>query len=76
MCVEHRGGILDRIEREDVAWHERVRRTFLQRAQADPERFLVIDAAGDNAALEASLEALLPPRLAALVREESGHPSP
>jgi dTMP kinase len=67
--VEHRSGILDRIEREDAAWHERVRRAFLQRAQDDPTRFLVVDASVDSDTLVASLSTLLPPRLAALAAE-------
>ncbi len=70
--VEHRGGILDRIEREDMVWHERVRRAFRHRAQAEPARFLVIDAAVDSDTLDASLNALLPPRLAALAAADGG----
>lgn len=69
--VEHRGGILDRIEREDAAWHERVRRAYRHRAQAEPERFLVIDASVDSAAVSAALETELPRRLAAL---DAGQP--
>lgn len=64
--VEHRGGILDRIEREDVAWHERVRRAYRHRAHTEPERFLVIDASVDSETLGSSLNTLLPRRLAAL----------
>lgn len=39
-----RGG-LDRLEAEAMAFHERVRRTFLHLAALEPERFLVVDAA-------------------------------
>lgn len=38
-----RGG-LDRLEAEAIAFHERVRRTFLHLASLEPERFLVVDA--------------------------------
>lgn len=35
----------DRLEAEKTAFHERVRRAFLALAAADPDRFLVLDAA-------------------------------
>ncbi len=38
-------GELDRFEREDVAFFERVRAAYLARAEAEPERFHVVDAA-------------------------------
>ncbi|WP_425414911.1 dTMP kinase, partial [Promicromonospora kroppenstedtii] len=38
-------GALDRLERAGLEFHTRVRDTFLQRAAADPERYVVIDAA-------------------------------
>lgn len=40
-----REGAPDRFEREDVAFFERVRQVYLDRIAADPERFIVIDAA-------------------------------
>lgn len=39
-----RDGGADRIEREQHAFFQRVRQVFLQRAQAEPERFAVLDA--------------------------------
>jgi dTMP kinase len=39
-----KGEAPDRLEREDGAFHERVRRAFLDLADAEPERFLVVDA--------------------------------
>ncbi len=38
-------GSRDRIERQDLEFHQRVARGFLDLAAADPERFVVIDAA-------------------------------
>jgi dTMP kinase len=40
-------GQFDRIEGKDLAFHERVRAGFLQIAQKEPERILVIDASRD-----------------------------
>ena len=44
----------DRIEAESLAFHERVRESFLELAAADPEHYLVVDAAaaGDEIAAE------------------------
>lgn len=39
------GTTADRLEREPVAFHERVRETFLALASAAPERYLVVDSA-------------------------------
>ena len=38
-------GALDRLERAGLEFHTRVRDTFLQRAAADPDRWVLIDAA-------------------------------
>jgi len=40
-------GARDRIESEDLEFHRRVRQGFLDLAQAEPERFVVIDASRD-----------------------------
>ncbi|MBD3347592.1 MAG: dTMP kinase [Candidatus Eisenbacteria bacterium] len=40
-------GEKDRIESEEVAFHERVRDTYLRSAEREPERFVVLDGALD-----------------------------
>ncbi|MCC1497706.1 dTMP kinase [Alcanivorax sp. 1008] len=40
-----RRGDLDRIEQEDMAFFQRIRDTYLQRAEAEPQRFQVLNAA-------------------------------
>jgi dTMP kinase len=42
--ADGKGG-LDRLERAGLEFHTRVRDTFLQRAAADPERWVILDAA-------------------------------
>ena len=52
-------GNFDRFEREDAAFHERVREGFLALAAAEPDRFRVIDADRPAEAVHASvMEAL------------------
>ena len=49
------GKKLDRFEREDQAFYERVRQAYLARARAEPERLRVIDASGDMTAIRKQL---------------------
>ena len=53
----------DRFEREEAAFFERARSAYLDRAQADPERFCIVDGTCSIAAirdfLKADLHALL-----------------
>jgi dTMP kinase len=53
------GKKLDRFEREDRAFFERVRTAYLQRAKAEPERVRIIDASADVVAIRKSLEQAL-----------------
>lgn len=56
-------GELDRFEREKQAFFEKVRNTYLQRAQAEPERFCVVDASQPLAVVQRDIEAALRPFL-------------
>ena len=54
-----RGRDLDKFEREERAFFDRVRETYLARAAAEPKRFHVIDAARPLPGVRADLERLL-----------------
>ncbi len=45
----------DRMERKGSEFHARVRRGFLEQAQAEPDRYLLIDASGDPDSVFAAL---------------------
>jgi len=49
----------DRFEREDAAFHERVREAYLQRAARFPERFRVIDASQGVGEVKSSLDKII-----------------
>lgn len=53
------GKKLDRFEREDEAFFERVRNAYLARARAEPARMRIIDAAAHMATIRKSLERAL-----------------
>jgi dTMP kinase len=50
------GKTLDKFEREDRAFFERVRETYLALAKAEPARVRVIDASGDQAQIRRAVE--------------------
>jgi dTMP kinase len=52
-------GESDRFEIESIQFFERVRRTYLQRAEAYPQRFRVIDASEDEAQVWQQVETVL-----------------
>jgi dTMP kinase len=54
-----RRGPADRFEREDIAFFERVRQVFMERAAREPGRFRIIDARPPVAIVETALRNLL-----------------
>jgi dTMP kinase len=56
----------DRLESLPLAFHTQVRQAFLDRAAADPEQYLVLDAADDPATVQRQIRARLEPLLAAV----------
>jgi dTMP kinase len=58
-----RSGNADRFERLDAGFHERLRQGFLQIAADNPERCLVIDAAGDRDGIHRAVLAAVAVRL-------------
>lgn len=49
----------DRLDREELAFYERVRRGYLELAAAEPGRFRVVDSSGDRSATEGRVRAAL-----------------
>lgn len=58
-----RRGNPDRFEQEEIAFFERVRQTYLQRAAEDRERMVVVDAGADINAVHAAVVAIVRERL-------------
>ena len=52
-------GALDRFEKEEQAFFERVRQGYLERAAAFPNRYVVVDATQELGEVQRSLEALM-----------------
>ena len=61
----------DRFEVEQVAFFERVRETYLQRARSEPQRFLIVDAAQSLPEVQADLRATLLPALQTWLEQQS-----
>ena len=53
-------GRLDRFELEGLAFFDAVRSAFLQRAQAEPARYYLLDAAQPLSQVQQAIDALLP----------------
>jgi dTMP kinase len=56
-----RGATFDRLEAEAEAFHETVRRAFLDMAAAEPARFLVVDADAPAEAVQQAIRAAVAP---------------
>ena len=54
-----RRGVADRFEREEIAFFERVRATYLERASRNPDRCRIVDAARPVEHVRAEVEAVL-----------------
>ena len=60
-----KGQNLDRLERETLAFHERVRQGYLRIAQEEPDRFLTVPATGDPESIQGAIQHLICRRLQA-----------
>jgi dTMP kinase len=60
---ERSKGQLDRMEKEDLSFFNEVRRGYLELADSEPDRFLVLDATKPIATLEAEIWNNIEPRL-------------
>ena len=67
-------GTPDRIEREGVAFFERARAAYLERAAAEPERIVVVDAGRPLDEVRASIDAALEARLGIEVEAAASTP--
>lgn len=52
-------GELDRMEQENMAFFERVRSTYLTRAEQSPKRYRIIDASGDLDSVQRQIDILI-----------------
>jgi dTMP kinase len=59
LARSRRRGPQDRFEKEKVDFFERVRRSYLERAEQDPDRFRVLDAAQPLARVQEQLQQVL-----------------
>lgn len=60
---DHQRGESDRFEQERREFRERVRATYLERARAEPQRFIVVDASATSDDVAASIRSAVESRL-------------
>ncbi|PXA05315.1 dTMP kinase [Coraliomargarita sinensis] len=60
---DNRGAPLDRMEQEALAFHQQVRRGYLELAQVDNERFTILDGTKEIEALEKEIWNAVEPKL-------------
>lgn len=65
LARRHQAGAANRLDRESGEFHARVRGCYLELARAEPDRFVVLDAALEPARLEVEAWRVLETRLAA-----------
>lgn len=65
-------GVPDRFESEQIAFFERVRAVYRQRAEAEPRRFCVVDAAQPLVSVQSQLRLCLEPWLRQQTLPEAG----
>jgi len=65
------GRRLDRLERAGADFHRRTREAYLARAEADPARWIVVDAAGSREDVQRRIRAALADRLPAAAGHEA-----
>lgn len=56
MARTGRRGDPDRLDTEEAGFYERVRETYLRLAEAEPDRFIVVDASGSLDEVDAAME--------------------
>ncbi|TYP84777.1 dTMP kinase [Blastococcus xanthinilyticus] len=66
----------DRLESESLEFHQRVRRTFQELAEADPDRYLVLDARSSPDEIAAAIRVRVAELLSGLPLQTLGEPVP
>ena len=68
--------VADRLESESLDFHQRVRQTFLALAEADPDRYLVVDARQTPDEIAATIRVRVAELLSGLPLQQIVQPAP